>query len=219
MRSQPRSLLVGLFVSMAWGAACDVPEAVAVAQPPAPAVQAPDEAAPGPQAPLDEQAAGPCEGFRQPGCVQTGCPEGQVCRIGQECVPTLCSCDPETGQSICSLDCGGGTCVDASRQCPPSACRLLCTWGRERDDDGCEVCRCQEAPRCACTGDDDCMKVVTGCCPCSTGGTELAIAKDCADRLAQCPVPPEEVPCVAFNRCTKKVAACVAGECRLQNAL
>ncbi|HEY8379426.1 MAG TPA: hypothetical protein VIK91_23200 [Nannocystis sp.] len=212
MRPQRLALLVGWFLAgMGAGLTCDV---AALIQPPAG-----DEPSTEPQDEPDEEAEELCAGFQQPGCVHTGCPEGQVCRIGVECVPTLCSCDPETGQSLCSLDCEGGTCVDGTRDCPKIACRLLCTFGRARDEDGCEVCRCREAPECPCTSDDECVKVTTGCCPCEQGGVELAISRVCMREIAQCPVAPEAVPCLAFDRCTDRQARCVAGRCVLQNAL
>jgi hypothetical protein len=167
----------------------------------------------------DTGVVDPCEDFQQPGCVNTGCPEGQVCERGRECVPTLCACDPRTGQSICSLDCGGGTCVDEGAQCEPLACRVLCPFGFVRDERGCEVCQCNPSPRCGCVTDEDCVKVVGGCCPCELGGAEVAIASECLDRLAQCPVPPDQVPCMAVDVCTDKVARCVAGECALQSQI
>ncbi len=52
-----------------------------------------------------------CAGFTPPGCVQSGCAEGQVCDRTVGCVPSQCECDPSTGQVICTDDCGGGTCV------------------------------------------------------------------------------------------------------------
>ena len=210
MRSLP---WVVVLLGAALGPGCDVlPPGVPVRTAQVPLVPAD----PGEDSDVAED---PCEGFRQPGCVQAGCPEGQVCQRGPECVPSLCSCDPATGQSVCSLDCGGGTCVEGTGECPPSTCRLLCAFGHERDEDGCELCRCREPPSCPCTRDEDCVKVTTGCCPCELGGTELALGRACVQELAQCPVQPAAVPCLAFNRCTKKQAACVAGECVLQNRL
>jgi hypothetical protein len=53
----------------------------------------------------------PCADFEQPGCTQDGCDEGFTCDTSVGCVPSACSCDPETGDTICTADCGGGTCV------------------------------------------------------------------------------------------------------------
>lgn len=49
------------------------------------------------------------------GCRHTGCPDGLVCDTRTTCVPSSCSCDPATGQRICTSDCGGGVCVPARR--------------------------------------------------------------------------------------------------------
>jgi len=45
------------------------------------------------------------------GCRRTGCPSGMRCDTRVACVPSSCSCDPSTGRSICTSDCGGGMCV------------------------------------------------------------------------------------------------------------
>lgn len=52
-----------------------------------------------------------CKDFVQPGCTDSGCDPGFVCDTSVGCVPSVCSCDPATGQVICTADCGGGTCV------------------------------------------------------------------------------------------------------------
>ena len=49
-----------------------------------------------------------------PSCPPTGCPPEQVCDTSVGCVPSTCSCDPATGDVICTADCGGGTCVPAA---------------------------------------------------------------------------------------------------------
>lgn len=210
----------GLCALAAVGVACDIVfarmqqpvevEPVEQEQPPVLPVVPEVEEAPAP---------GPCEGFVQPGCVQAGCPEGQVCQQGPDCVPSLCTCDPVSGETTCSLDCGGGRCVDAAEQCQPLACRLMCPFGFLKDDRGCALCECAERPRCGCEGDEDCIKAVPGCCPCSNGGAEMAIAAACAPELAQCPISPGQVPCLPYNVCSDRVPACVGGECVLQNPI
>lgn len=45
------------------------------------------------------------------GCRRTGCPAGLVCDTHVRCVPSACSCDPRTGRTTCTTDCGGGVCV------------------------------------------------------------------------------------------------------------
>jgi hypothetical protein len=158
---------------------------------------------------------GLCDDFVPPGCVQSGCPEGQVCDTQLECVPSVCDCDPRTGDIICTADCGGGTCVAPGR-CEPLVCELECPNGFKKDMFGCEICECEEAPDCACATDDDCVKVSPGCCSCSMGGSEAAVAKACLDQIEPCPLPPDEVACPAVYKCTDAQAVCVGGACVLQ---
>lgn len=158
---------------------------------------------------------GVCDDFEQPGCVDKGCPEGQKCDTNVGCVPSVCGCDPETGDVICSADCGGGTCVDGV-ECAPVACDLFCEFGFKTDEEGCEICECNEPPACGCAVDSDCVKTSPGCCSCNMGGNEVAIAKACIDQLEPCPIPPEEVLCPAVYKCTDAKAVCSQGQCVLQ---
>ncbi|HEY0136338.1 MAG TPA: hypothetical protein VGB85_19770 [Nannocystis sp.] len=59
-----------------------------------------------------------CADFVPPGCMESGCPEGQECKVlADECVSSDCTCDAGTGEIICSPDCGGGSCVPSSCEC------------------------------------------------------------------------------------------------------
>jgi len=160
-----------------------------------------------------------CDGFEQPGCLDKGCPEGQVCDFEVECVSSACSCDPVTEQINCTPDCGGGTCVEGV-VCDPVACNLFCEFGFQKDEQGCEICACNEppAPDCGCKADVDCVKASPGCCSCNMGGSEVAIATACLDQLEECPFPPGEVVCPAVYLCTDAQAACVQGQCVLSGA-
>lgn len=154
---------------------------------------------------------GLCGDFVPPGCVQSGCPENKMCDTQEGCNPSGCDCDPQTGEVICTPDCGGGTCV-----CAKPDCDLVCEFGFETDEDGCGICQCKQAPDCACDSDDDCIKASPGCCSCSMGGSEVAIATACIDQLEKCPLPPDEVVCPAVYLCTDAQAVCVQGACVLQ---
>jgi hypothetical protein len=136
--------------------------------------------------------------------------------MGVECVPSACSCDPVTQQIICTPDCGGGTCVASA--CDPVVCDLFCEFGFQTDEQGCEICACNEppAPDCGCESDADCVKASPGCCSCNMGGAEVAVAAACLDELEPCPFPPGEVVCPAVYLCTDAQAVCVQGECVLQ---
>jgi hypothetical protein len=43
------------------------------------------------------------------GCFERGCPAGETCEEGAECIPTSCECIDDFW--ICTDDCGGGACV------------------------------------------------------------------------------------------------------------
>jgi len=49
------------------------------------------------------------------GCRSTGCGAGMVCERRAQCRPSSCGCNAETGQWVCTSDCGGGVCVPAPR--------------------------------------------------------------------------------------------------------
>ncbi len=63
------------------------------------------------------------------------CPDGQICVDDPND-----DCDPENGGADC-----GGMCVDAP-ECPPVVCALFCEHGFETDENGCEICSCNEPP-------------------------------------------------------------------------
>jgi hypothetical protein len=89
-----------------------------------------------------------CEDPNPAGCKQTGCKAGEVCAdVG--CTPSVCGCDPQTGEWICTADCGGGTCVPADPgTCPgpnPQGCMNKgCPDGQKCVQQGCapSVCNC-----------------------------------------------------------------------------
>lgn len=170
-------------------------------------------AEPGTTAQTTGGSTGPglCDDFVPPGCVQSGCPDNMMCDTREGCHPSSCDCDPQTGDVICTADCGGGTCV-----CAKPDCDIACEFGFETDEDGCAICQCKEGPDCACDSDDDCIKASPGCCSCNMGGSEVAIAKACIDQLEKCPLPPEDVLCPAVYLCTDAQAVCVQGACVLQ---
>ena len=100
------------------------------------------------------EPASECEEPNPAGCVQTGCPDGEVCfRDGTTCVPSACTCDPTTGTWICTDDCGGGVCIGGPQGCPganPAGCGTSnpCPEGQVcfRDGSTClpSACFCDE---------------------------------------------------------------------------
>ena len=110
-----------------------------------------------------------CDGPNPAGCVQTGCPEGEVCfRDGSQCIPSACTCDVETGSWICTSDCGGGTCLGPSTECStpnPAGCsaQTPCSDG--------EVCYCDAA---------DCLP---SACTCDAAADTWICTEDCGGGL------------------------------------
>ena len=85
----------------------------------------------------------PCEGYVEPACATTGCPQGQVCDMVAECVPGMCSCDKKTGLPVCTTNCMGGVCIP-NPQCQPFNCVMACKDGYQEDQNGCPICACVE---------------------------------------------------------------------------
>ena len=129
-----------------------------------------------------------CADFKEPNCFTSGCEPGFECtQVPDDCVPSHCSCDPDTGLAgACTQDCGGGTCVQ----------------------DG--------GVQCECESDADCVKTIAGCCECNEGGAEVAAHKDCLDQVMGCDLPPDEVVCLDVFLCTEAQPVCSAGACVLK---
>lgn len=161
-------------------------------------------------------AADLCAGYKPPGCKKNSCAEGEECKVVEGmCVPTMCKCDPATGEESCEQDCGGASCAPT---CPDIVCDLECEFGFKTDPNGCQLCECVEAPPpvdCMCATDADCVKTSSGCCPCSAGGDEVPAHVNCVDQVMMCDLPPDQVICPQVYQCTDVQPACVAGECVL----
>jgi hypothetical protein len=135
-----------------------------------------------------------CEGFEQPGCIETGCPAGQVCDITVGCFPSQCGCDPATGETWCTDDCSGGACVPDDGPCAdfvqPGCVQSGCAEGFVCDTSvGCvpSVCGCDpETGAIFCTAD-------------CGGGTCVPEAGECGDIEAwsDCHAAKTEAACVA----------------------
>ena len=69
---------------------------------------------------------------------------------------------------------------------------------------------------CGCASDSDCVKRVPGCCGCSSGGREVAVAKKCLHTLEDCKQDPRRLRCPMSYHCTPREARCVDGECVLE---
>ena len=98
----------------------------------------------------------PCKLPSPAGCYQTGCPEGERCEVTAECIPTSCTCTPESGWQ-CTGDCVGGACV-------PSACV-------GSNPQGCKETGCPEGQTCV---------IGTACIPSSCTCNEALGAWECS---------------------------------------
>lgn len=100
------------------------------------------------------------------------------CPDGFECVDDANDdCDPANGGADC-----GGVCVPEPTECGEVMCALYCEYGFQTNEQGCEICSCNEAPKCeplACKLDCEhgLAQDENGCDIC-----------ECADA----PTPPEE---------------------------
>jgi hypothetical protein len=66
----------------------------------------------------------------------------------------------------------------------------------------------------SCVKDSDCVKTVLGCCPCSSGGREIAVNKQWLSQQAQPAC--DAVFCAEVYGCSERQAFCVEGKCVLK---
>ncbi|NUN14360.1 MAG: hypothetical protein HUU55_12085 [Myxococcales bacterium] len=185
-----------------------------------------------------------CEDFVPACSLSKPCPDGMECVFNDAvCEPSYCTCDPTNGKITCTDDCKGGQCkpktycedfippCTSSKPCPsgyacmfdptachPSYCSCDPTNGKIACTDDCNGGVCKPNP-CGCTTDADCVKVTGGCCPCSMGGKEMAVAKQCLNTVPGCPYPPGTFACLAVYMCTDSKAVCQNNQCKLTSGL
>ncbi len=152
-----------------------------------------------------------CADFTQPGCVESGCAQGESCDTTVGCVPSFCSCDPATGQVICTADCDGGTCVPAEPTCcdpadePGTGDIPICIEGATCCADGSWSCNdgagrstcdvdgevCEEEDLCADFTAPGCTQA--GCLPGQTCNTSVG----CNPSFCSCDPDTGQVVCTA----------------------
>lgn len=144
--------------------------------------------------------------FKQ--CMVTGC-SGQIC--APKPVFTTCEWRPEYAcysLSTCGAFGPGFTC---GWKQTPEFLACLDSHGASGDGDGDGD---GDTGSCGCETDADCVKTVPGCCPCNSGGKEIAVAKQCLGEVEGCDIQ-GPIACPHVYMCTGAEAVCDAGECVL----
>jgi hypothetical protein len=157
--------------------------------------------------------ASACDLPNPAGCLQAGCPDGEVCfRSGNECVPSACTCDSETGSWICTDDCGGGVCIGVPDGCSspnPAGCstQTPCPDGEICYRDGNECV----PSACICDGETDSWLCTQDC----TGGRCIGGPQGCTEpNPAGCS---EETPCPSGETCYREGNECLPSACICDN--
>ncbi|MFZ5955877.1 MAG: hypothetical protein ACOYT4_05630 [Nanoarchaeota archaeon] len=69
-------------------------------------------------------------------------------------------------------------------------------------------------PKKECSGDSDCVKVQTTCCPCEMGGEEICTSKSKAEEykknLSECD---KDIMCAAVYNCKIEECGCESNKC------
>ena len=171
------------------------------------------------------------------------CPEGYHCFLpgpgfvggpSNYCMPGAPQCVPEGGTFMDFEDtdkcCPGLVPVpdcfgeDGACACPACPCYVCTQCGNGVCDGAENPCNCQEdCPEqptgCddlfACVADQDCVKTSANCCPCSMGGTSIAMNVDCVDEYVGALDCSPDIMCLAVYLCNDMVPSCVGGQCTL----
>ena len=136
-------------------------------------------------------------------CRQTGCTDDLECRPSGEdgCVPSLCGCDGQTGQWICTEDCGQMVaCLPPETTCEGPNPAITC-----------HQTGCTDDLECRPSGADGC---VPSACGCDGASGQWICTADCGQMVA---CLPPETTCEGPNPAlTCETTGCPTGtECRV----
>ena len=156
---------------------------------------------------------GACADDEDPCSCPKDCPvggggPGDACCSMEDCSQPKCG-------PCCEVQCQDSTCTEPIWQEP-------CCWNGECEaGETFETCPqdCPKPSGCddlyACESDADCTKTQAGCCPCSMGGSSVAVKTDCvAAWIDQLKCPPD-LACLAWYNCDGSTPICKAGQCAL----
>lgn len=135
-------------------------------------------------------------------CKPTGC-SGQLCANTD--IITTCEFRPEYA------------CVNLTT-CGPFGPGWSCAWNPTPAYLDClaDAGALPGPEQCGCETDSDCVKTTPGCCGCSNGGQEIAVAQQCLNTVPGCDFSdPGGIACSNAYFCTNREAICEAGECVL----
>lgn len=163
---------------------------------------------------LDGKCNSDCGG----GSICTYCGNGE-CGLGEN----ICNCpmdclEPPPEKTECEQQ--GGVCVPwnpFNDPCPPGTkpTGLPCKYKSEVCCQKSEATNDCGADFFSCGVDSDCVKTDASCCPCSMGGTSIAVNANCVDEWKESLNCPPNPMCIALYNCDNSVPACINGKCKL----
>ena len=156
-----------------------------------------------------------CNGDENPCTCPKDCPVGDG-YAGAACCDALTDCAQPKCGPCCVVTCDDFVCSAETWLSP-------CCWNGECEE-GEDWETCPEdcpppPPDCedfsACLTDQDCVKTAAGCCPCSMGGTSLALNSECVDAYNDLLACPPDLNCIAMYNCDGSTPTCEDGKCTL----
>jgi len=118
----------------------------------------------------------------------------------------------ESGRGLKEYFCRkNGKVADFNFICPEGCKNGACI--RDVEEVNCE----NEGILKSCSSDDDCIKIQGSCCPCSSGGYEIAINKQCKEYYRENILPKCSDPifCPEVYNCLDVEAKCIDNQCQL----
>jgi len=168
----------------------------------------------------------PCGGPNPDGTCNPMCVGASICAYCGNNVcgkgENVCNCPVDCASAPPKTECEkkGGVCV------PWDPEYTMCPEGTQPTGWGCEnksqvCCHDSSAPgECngnffSCGAPSDCAKIDGTCCPCSMGGSSIAVNSTCIQDWIDAMNCPPDIACIALYNCDESVPTCVNGLCKL----